>query len=416
MYITIDNINYPVEIIRKNNKNTYEEDWNNYSKITGYKISKNEEYVDSFDETIYAQLTGYESLEEAQFSFVEATNIMIEELDAAFEEWLFNYDAIMLAAGTSSENFANDTTQALETIKEESSEAVEQASEDADDISDAFGEICDAVSAWQEEYSDAISSAMDSNENMIGSCMDLIAQLSSVNGSLANTGRNFTNTASEIAAAAASIEASAARAAAAAANMSSTSSYDYSTSTSGIKEPTMHASGTYTGNITTGVSSTYKTVNGVYYVKVGSRWVKNSDLKTYAKWKGGNSSGGTYVATNIPTYAYYDTGGYTGAWGNSGKLAVLHEKELVLNKQDTANLLTSVEILRNIINTLDLQTNYNQLSGILTAPVFNSPSNDILEQIVQIQAEFPNVTNRSEIEEAFDTLINRASQYANRKK
>jgi hypothetical protein len=39
-----------------------------------------------------------------------------------------------------------------------------------------------------------------------------------------------------------------------------------------------------------------------------------------------------------------------------------------------------------------------------------------LEQIVQIQAEFPNVTNRSEIEEAFDTLINRASQYANRKK
>jgi hypothetical protein len=38
-----------------------------------------------------------------------------------------------------------------------------------------------------------------------------------------------------------------------------------------------------------------------------------------------------------------------------------------------------------------------------------------LEQIVQIQAEFLNVTNRSEIEEAFDTLINRASQYANRK-
>jgi hypothetical protein len=116
----------------------------------------------------------------------------------------------------------------------------------------------------------------------------------------------------------------------------------------------MHASGTYTGNVTTGVGSTYKTVNGVYYVKVGSHWIKNSDLKTYAEPKGGNSSGGTYAATNIPTYAYYDTGGYTGAWGNSGKLAVLHEKELVLNKQDTANLLTSVEILRNIINTLDL--------------------------------------------------------------
>ena len=31
----------------------------------------------------------------------------------------------------------------------------------------------------------------------------------------------------------------------------------------------------------------------------------------------------------------YDTGGYTGKWGPEGKLATLHEKELVLNKQDT---------------------------------------------------------------------------------
>jgi hypothetical protein len=31
----------------------------------------------------------------------------------------------------------------------------------------------------------------------------------------------------------------------------------------------------------------------------------------------------------------FDTGGYTGKWGPEGKLATLHEKELVLNKQDT---------------------------------------------------------------------------------
>ena len=34
----------------------------------------------------------------------------------------------------------------------------------------------------------------------------------------------------------------------------------------------------------------------------------------------------------------YDTGGYTGNWNSSdGKLALLHKKELVLNKDDTKN-------------------------------------------------------------------------------
>jgi hypothetical protein len=42
----------------------------------------------------------------------------------------------------------------------------------------------------------------------------------------------------------------------------------------------------------------------------------------------------------------YDTGGYTGDWGSEGKLAVLHEKELVLNKEDTINLLRTIELLR----------------------------------------------------------------------
>ena len=35
--------------------------------------------------------------------------------------------------------------------------------------------------------------------------------------------------------------------------------------------------------------------------------------------------------------------------------------------------------------------------------------------MVTITAEFPNATNHSEIEEAFTNLINKASQYANRK-
>jgi hypothetical protein len=54
----------------------------------------------------------------------------------------------------------------------------------------------------------------------------------------------------------------------------------------------------------------------------------------------------------------YDTGGYTGDWGNDGKLAMLHEKELVLNKSDTKNMLTIVDIVRGIISDLNNLTSF----------------------------------------------------------
>ena len=38
-----------------------------------------------------------------------------------------------------------------------------------------------------------------------------------------------------------------------------------------------------------------------------------------------------------------------------------------------------------------------------------------VEQDIKIYAEFPSATNHSEIEEAFNNLLNTASQYANRK-
>ena len=113
--------------------------------------------------------------------------------------------------------------------------------------------------------------------------------------------------------------------------------------------------------------------------------------------------------------ASLDTGGYTGSWGQSGKLAMLHEKELVLNAYDTTNFLTSLEILRKIVKAIDLQAMNAQIGGMLTMPNIGFTPNEMLEQQVHIEASFPGVSDRNEIEEAFKTLVNRASQFANRK-
>ncbi len=136
--------------------------------------------------------------------------------------------------------------------------------------------------------------------------------------------------------------------------------------------------------------------------------------KVNKKFTGSNDMGATTIT--LPTPQGYDTGGYTGEWGSWGKLAMLHEKEMVLNQQDTANLLSTMEFLDNIIKTIDLQATNAALGGLLSSPSLGGMQNqETLEQNVKIEASFPNVSSRSEIEEAFETLINRASQYANRK-
>ena len=108
-----------------------------------------------------------------------------------------------------------------------------------------------------------------------------------------------------------------------------------------------------------------------------------------------------------------ETGMYTGVWGPEGRIAVLHEKEIVLNKEDTENFLRATDILRSISNIIDLQAMSNQFNT-LSASIY-SGSSGMLEQSVHIEANFPNVSDRNEIEEAFNNLINTASQYANRK-
>ena len=137
----------------------------------------------------------------------------------------------------------------------------------------------------------------------------------------------------------------------------------------------------------------------------------------------GDPCGPNYTASGITGWIKktdlegFDTGGYTGDWdGSYGKLAMLHKKELVLNEGDTDNFLMGMELLDKIVSAIDLYSMNSQLGGMLSSPAFGGVGeSEVLEQQVHIEASFPGVQDRNEIEEAFNTLINRASQYAHRK-
>lgn len=152
---------------------------------------------------------------------------------------------------------------------------------------------------------------------------------------------------------------------------------------------------------------------GWYTDKIDGAWGKNSKaaLKKFQKKVGTSQDGSwgpkTYDAAKAKGY---DTGGYTGTWGNDGRLAFLHQKELVLNAQDTENILNTVAIMRNLMASMN-QDILSRLAGVSAGTVTNlSGGNAGLEQNVHIDANFPNATNSNEIEEALRNLVNVASQ------
>ncbi|MER2227256.1 MAG: phage tail tape measure protein [Carnobacterium sp.] len=120
--------------------------------------------------------------------------------------------------------------------------------------------------------------------------------------------------------------------------------------------------------------------------------------------------------------ASFDTGGYTGTWDNStnnstGRMAILHEKELVLNKYDTSNLLEAVKLQRNLTEKLQNA----KLSAASTINKVNETvnnnriDNSNITQPITIHADFPNANSSSEIEAAFQGLFGKASTFIGKK-
>lgn len=135
-----------------------------------------------------------------------------------------------------------------------------------------------------------------------------------------------------------------------------------------------------------------------------------------------------YLKKNFPAeyangkYIAFNTGGYTGTWSNdSGKLAMLHQKELVLNADDTDNMLKAVSAVRDLSS---IQSNIQQavadsiakalinIAGLGGASsTYNSSTVDSSQNnVFNINADFPNANSVLEIQEAILGLPNAASQ------
>ena len=122
---------------------------------------------------------------------------------------------------------------------------------------------------------------------------------------------------------------------------------------------------------------------------------------------------------------HYDTGGYTGEQANKdGRLAVLHQKELVLNADDTKNFLAGINTIRDLtaLNGSISNSIVNAIAGMVVSLAGIQPSSvqgqaaasSTSNDVYNITAEFPNAYSAEEIKQAILGLPNYASQYINR--
>lgn len=103
---------------------------------------------------------------------------------------------------------------------------------------------------------------------------------------------------------------------------------------------------------------------------------------------------------NLSGYTAYATGGYTGSWSGGldeqdGRLALLHQKELVLNADDTVNILKAIDMMREMVVGQDT----SKLTAAITGSAKAIPS-QVLSTIgttfARMIAGVKNITNSND--------------------
>lgn len=418
--------------VLSNNRDLYMNDWKSYSEATGYKLSVDADYLDKWEETNYSIITGYETLEDAMSAWRDGVEQVTNDANEAYRIWYEQTNQALEDGGTSMDNFANKAGEMASEVTSQTDKIAEGAKEMSETFKTSFDDILENAKTFSQQFEDVIMGIIDSNTKLADSIRKVLAEASKVSSST-NSGTNgsYTGGTSD--------------------NISEDDIFTSGESSSSVDANSLgFTAGTRSNRKSRrskGKGRTSKLdaktkygvalaiIEGTYgwgddpfrSGKLTQKFGSNNGIQAIVNklWAEGKVFSGAWegayyglTSKDMPRYAYnrFNTGGYTGYWpGDTGKLAFLDSKEIVLNKDDTANFLSAVDIVRDIAKTIDLTASSasNSFSRLFAAAGIKTAANT-LEQEVHITAEFPNATNKNEILDAFDNVINLATQYANR--
>ena len=419
-----------------NNARLFEEEWTTYHNWTDAfgndvqaRIDNQHDFMTQFGDTILGTYTGYGNFDELNAAMVQ----IAEEASVKMEE---AYGALQAQVATAMEAAGIDVAHFGEVVHDTVNDQIVPSAQAAEDAVvkmgkaavDEFNNLADGVSAWQIKYTTEMQKIIQKNEQLAASVNNLAAVYANLIAQMYAVANapvpKFSNSAADYYA-----NTGAGGQSASGGNPNSDDPGDNERYADSAHWQSDHH---YHWRV-----RTYKSGRTEKIDKGRHKWYLCDPIVIDSHHHSPTTFESAYCAvcgkkiSINPWHQYasvdgqeviipgYDTGGYTGNWNSSqGKLAILHEKELVLNKEDTKNILGTVELVRKLSQKIDLNAQTARYA-FNYHPIINNPKLTDRElqvnQTVSITAEFPNAQNRTEIEEAFTTLINQASQFANQK-
>ena len=376
------------ERVINNNSSLYDNEWTNYSKMTGYKISADKDYIDSWDELQLASITGFETLDEYMDAHVTAAETMVQKVGG----YLADYDAEIQNQIGTQQQYAQATTVTMQSISDDVKATTEEVNRFSENFEEKFALAVGAAKNFATEYSskmnivETVSQTVQSNlNNVIQKAVDLTE---AVNGIPADFTRNY--------------------------------KLVYDIVTNGEAPSFADSNGNSTGPKTDDFYLNRYNASDFYYVVNGKgTHIHQSDKYELAKvtldQRTKDDPRGKYKI--VYPWSSYDTGGYTGNWNSSeGRLAMLHQKELVLNASDTSNMLEMVSAVRDLAGAAQANVAGNiaqMIADNIASALYNTTTiNNGMQQQVTINADFPAATSAYEIETALNSLVNKATQRA----
>lgn len=419
-----------------NNARLFEEEWTTYHNWTDAfgndvqaRIDNQHDFMTQFGDTILGTYTGYGNFDELNAAMVQ----IAEEASVKMAE---AYGALQAQVATAMEAAGIDVAHFGEVVHDTVNEQIVPSAQAAEGAVvkmgkaavDEFNNLADGVSAWQIKYTTEMQKIIQKNEQLAASVNNLAAVYANLIAQMYAVANapvpKFSNSAAD-------------QYANTGAGGQSASGGDSNSDDSGDNEGYTDSTHWSSDRHYHWRVRTYKSGRTEKIDKGRHKWYLCDPIVIDSHHHSPTTFESAYCAvcgkkiSINPWHQYasvdgqeviipgYDTGGYTGNWNSSqGKLAILHEKELVLNKEDTKNILGTVELVRKLSQKIDLNAQTARYA-FNYHPIINNPKLTDRElqvnQTVSITAEFPNAQNRTEIEEAFTTLINQASQFANQK-
>lgn len=419
-----------------NNARLFEEEWTTYHNWTDAfgndvqaRINNQHDFMTQFGDTILGTYTGYGNFDELNAAMVQ----IAEEASVKMAE---AYGALQAQVATAMEAAGIDVAHFGEVVHDTVNEQIVPSAQAAEDAVvkmgkaaiDEFNNLADGVSTWQIRYTTEMQKIIQKNEQLAASVNNLAAVYANLIAQMYAVANapvpKFSNSAADYYANTG-------------AGGQSASGGDPNSNDSEGNEKYLDNEHWKSDHHYHWRVRTYKSGRTEKIDKGRHKWYLCDPIVIDGHHHSPTTFESAYCAvcgkkiSINPWHQYasvdgqeviipgYDTGGYTGNWNSSqGKLAILHEKELVLNKEDTKNILGTVELVRKLSQKIDLNAQTARYA-FNYHPIINNPKLTDRElqvnQTVSITAEFPNVQNRTEIEEAFTTLINQASQFANQK-